>query len=116
MSDIKKRISRRESFIIASDGQFLGKLCLNKYDSESVCNEFGSYGNRYSSTSIFNQYSMYGSKYSALSPFSEYSRTPPLVYLRGSLWGTLTVNSWGYSKKLNPFNLNQWMHDNGLFY
>lgn len=116
MSDIDIRIRRRESFIVASDGQFLGKLCLNRFDSEGVCNEYGSYGSRYSSTSIFNQYSTYGSKYSALSPFNQYTHTPPMIYLRGVLWGVLTLNKWINASKLNPYELNSWMFNNGLYY
>ena len=114
MSDIDIRIRRRESFIVANDGQFLGKLTLNRFDSESVNNEFCPYGSRFSSTSIFNQFSVYGSKFSALSPFSEYTRTPPLLYLRGSLWGFLSLNNWIHGRRLNPYELNNWMADNGL--
>ena len=116
MSEIDIRIRRGESFIVASDGQFLGKLCLNRYDNDSIQNLYGHYGSRYSSTSIFNQYSVYGSKYSALSPFSEYSNTPPQIYLRGALWGVLTVNAYIYANKLNPYDLIKWMNDNGLYY
>lgn len=115
MSDLDIRIRRGESFIVASDGQFLGKLSLGKFDNESVSNEFGPYGSRYSSTSIFNQYSTYGSQYSALSPFSQYSHTPPKIYLRGSLWGVLTINNMASMRKLNPYELNTWMSQNGLY-
>lgn len=116
MNDLEKRIRRGESFLVASDGQFLGKLCLNRYDQDGVCNEYGRYGSRYSSTSIFNQYSTYGSVYSALSPFSQYTHTPPKVYLRGQLWGLLTVNTRIYARILNPHELNNWMAENGLNY
>ena len=50
------RVRRQESFLLAQDGQFLGMLSSNKYQSDSVMNEYGSYGSKYSSTSIFNQY------------------------------------------------------------
>lgn len=116
MNDIDIRIKRGESFLIASDGQFLGKLCLNKYDNDGICNAYGRYGSHYSSTSIFNQYSVYGSIYSALSPFSRYTQTPPKIFLRGSLWGVLTVNEMIYTMKLNPYNIVSWMQANGLYY
>ena len=32
INDFNNRIARCESFLIASDGQFLGKLSLNRYD------------------------------------------------------------------------------------
>ena len=116
MNDIDIRIRKGESFIVANDGQFLGKLCLNQFDSEGVCNEYGSYGSIYSSTSIFNQYSTYGSQYSALSPFNQFTQTPPKIYLRGLFWGLLTVNAWINARKLNPYELNSWMAENGLYY
>lgn len=116
MKSIDDRIQWGESFIVANDGQYLGKLCLNSYDHESICNDFGPYGSRFSSTSIFNQFSVYGSRFSALSPFNGFTQTPPRIYLRGAFWGVLTVNTWGYIPKLNPFDLNKWMSDNGLFY
>lgn len=113
---INDRIHRRESFIVASDGQYLGKLCLNRMDADSICNGFSPYGSRFSSTSIFNQFSVYGSRFSALSPFNEFTQTPPRIYLRGVLWGSLTVNSWVSFPKITPFELSKWMSDNGLYY
>lgn len=50
--------------LYGNDGQYLGKVSNNKYDSESISNPYGKYGSKYSSTSINNQYSNYGSKYS----------------------------------------------------
>ena len=54
--EYEMRVRRQESFLLAQDGQFLGMLSSNKYQSDSVMNEYGSYGSKYSSTSIFNQY------------------------------------------------------------
>ena len=39
MSSIEDKIRRGESFIVASDGQYLGKLCLNRFDEESIANQ-----------------------------------------------------------------------------
>ena len=50
--EYKMRVRRQESFLLAQDGQFLGMLSSNKYQSDSVMNEYGSYGSKYSSTSI----------------------------------------------------------------
>ena len=36
INDFNNRIARCESFLIASDGQFLGKLSLNRYDIDSI--------------------------------------------------------------------------------
>lgn len=51
--EYEMRVRRQESFLLAQDGQFLGMLSSNKYQSDSVMNKYGS---KYSSTSIFNQY------------------------------------------------------------
>ena len=61
--EFEMRVRRQESFLLAQDGQFLGMLSSNKYQSDSVINKYGSYGSKYSSTSIFNQYGQYGSRY-----------------------------------------------------
>ena len=50
INDFNNRIARCESFLIASDGQFLGKLSLNRYDIDSISYEYGLYGSIYSAT------------------------------------------------------------------
>lgn len=112
---VNDRIKNRESFLVANDGQFIGKLSLNRYDSESILNTYGLYGSSFSAKSIYNEYSVYGSRYSALSPFNPYTATPPKIYLRGSFWGLLTSNLYLYSRKITPMELNNWMVINGLY-
>ena len=56
-----------DSYLVAQDGQFLGKITDNQYDSDSILNEYGPYGSQYSNTSIFNEYSPYGSPYGQFS-------------------------------------------------
>ena len=83
---------------------YLGKLNASKYDSESIWNEYGSYGNSYSSTSIWNEYSSYGSDYSSYSPFNEYATYPPVIVdAQGNFYGYFTVNE--YKSKRAEFNL-----------
>jgi hypothetical protein len=53
--------------LYSRDGQYLGKVSNNKFDSESISNPYGKYGSKYSSTSINNNYSKYGSDYSTQS-------------------------------------------------
>lgn len=113
--NIANRIKNGESFIVASDGQYLGKLCLNTFDLESILNEFGPYGSQYSATSIYNQFSMYGSQFSSLSPFNSYTSTPPTIYLRGAKYGFLSVNNYLFGA-LNPQQIKNWMQYNGLYY
>jgi hypothetical protein len=81
------------AFLVANDGQYLGKLSSNHFDSESICNDFGSYGSRFSSTSIRQQFSSYGSDFSSLSPYDQFTSTPPLIIFEGQVVGYLTKNS-----------------------
>ena len=115
-NQIQQKVQLRESFLLANDGQYLGKLSLNVYDSESISNPYGSYGSVYSSTSIFNPYSSYGSPYSSLSPFNQYTSTPPSVYLRGRFFGYLTKNFYKGSNIIDPDNLKYWMREMQLTY
>ena len=67
-------------YLYSNDGKtYLGKLTTNKYDSESIFNEYGTYGSKYSTKSIFNEYGTYGSKYNTQSAFNPYATTPPII-------------------------------------
>ena len=109
-SDIRSR--QGESFIMADDGQYLGKLTSNEFENDSLLNEFGPYGSEFSSTSIFNEFSNYGSEFSSLSPNNEFSSTPPKIFINGKLYGYLTVNEFVIGKKINPKGIKQWIRDN----
>lgn len=111
--ELHRRMSRKESFLVAADNQFLGVLSSNKYMLESVTNEYGLYGSKYSSISIFNTYSVYGSQYNVLSPFNIYSKTPPRIILRGLLFGYLSVNRL-FQNRIDPKELTTFIYNNGL--
>ena len=115
IDDMNKRIERGESFIVANDGQFLGKLCLNRYDVDSILHQYGPFGSAYSVTSIYNKYSIYGSPYSSLSPFNPYTSTPPNIYLRGIMIGVLSVNLYLY-QSVDPNRIEEWMKSQNLYY
>ena len=51
----------RGASVVASDGTYLGKID-SSYDSESIFNDYGTYGNKYNSASIWNEYGTYGGK------------------------------------------------------
>jgi glutaredoxin-related protein len=104
--------TRGDSFIIADDGTFLGKLTSNDYDSDSLLNDYGPYGNEYSPKSIFNDYGTYGSEFSNQSPFNEFTSTPPKIYVNGKFYGLLTVNDILSGKKISPKGIKQWIRDN----
>lgn len=83
---------------------YLGKLNASEYDSESIWNEYGKYGNEYNSNCIWNEYGKYGNEYSNYSPFNEYASYPPvLVDAQGNFYGYFTVNK--YKSKRANFEL-----------
>ena len=89
--------------IIAEDGQMLGVITSNSYDTKSFLNEYGTYGSKYSSTSIWNEYGQYGGQYSSMSPFNSYTNTPPrIISPRGQIIGFLTVNKFK-SPSISPY-------------
>lgn len=111
--ELEIRIRRQESFLLAQDSQFLGMLSSNRYQYDSVMNEYGTYGSKYSTTSIFNQYGRYGSPYALYSPFNPYTSTPPKIILRGKNIGVLTMNTY-LQNGLNPHHLFDWIRKNRL--
>ncbi len=112
-TDIANRIRNRESFLLAADGNFVGKLTTNVYDQESICNQYGTYGSQYSAMSIWNQYSQYGSRYALYSVYNQYTMSPPAIYLRGVQVGYLTKNTYKY-KHIDPDNILVWMKQHNL--
>ena len=79
--------------LIAQDNKntFLGKI-TNSYDSESIFNEYGTYGSEYNSASIWNQYATFGSEYNSYSPHNSYTATPPMIIKNRKILGYLTAN------------------------
>jgi hypothetical protein len=98
--------------LIGDDGRFLGKITTNPYDTDSIGNEYGEYGNKFNINSIFNEFGTYGGKYSALSPFNRYTNTPPKIVLGTKVIGFLSVNS-SISNRLDPFVLIAWIKGKG---
>jgi len=114
-SELNRRIQNKESFLVANDGQYLGKLTLNRFDIESIANKFGNYGSKFSNVSIFNKFNNYGSKFSSLSPFNRFTATPPKIYLQGIKFGYLTKNRFvPDGQKVDPDELFSWLETKGL--
>lgn len=106
------RSIKSESFLMANDGTYLGKLTSNEFDADSLLNQFGPYGSEFSPKSIFNEFGPYGGEFSAQSPFNEFSSTPPRIFVNGNFYGYLTVNEFLSQKKINPKGIKQWIRDN----
>lgn len=113
LSELYKRQSKKSaindgSYLIAQDGQFLGKITSNKYDNDSILNPYGPYGSKYSPTSIFNPYSTYGSQYGNFSTNNPYASSPRL-FVNGVFKMHIGVNKYEIpriSPEVFIFNLN----------
>tara|TARA_B100000427_G_scaffold269541_1_gene235933 strand:+ start:227 stop:871 length:645 start_codon:yes stop_codon:yes gene_type:complete len=81
-----------------NNDEYLGCIGCSKYDSESICNEYGIYGSIYSSKSIFNPYSDFGNQYSEKSPWNDYSSSDsvPIVLSKNNSIQTVDNGFHGY--------------------
>jgi len=80
------------ALLFGDDGQYLGRF-TNRFDSQSVLNEFGTYGSRFSSTSTNNEFGTYGSNFSSLSAWNPFASRPPLIVRNGQFVAYYTVNT-----------------------
>lgn len=72
---------------------FLGCLNCDDYNSNSIWNEYGTYGNSYDSDCIWNEYGTYGDEYSQYSPWNDYATNPPVIVdNEGNFYGYFTTN------------------------
>jgi hypothetical protein len=69
--------------VVSNDQQFLGVVTSNRFNTDSLLNEYGPHGSRFSQVSILNAFGPYGGEYSALSPFNQYTSTPPMLVCEG---------------------------------
>ncbi len=92
--------------LFSDDNTFHGCLDCNKYESESVCNKYGTFGSKYSSVSIWNKYGL-GSKYDDNSPFSKYGNGLKVVDTKGNFYGTLSI-SYSGDQKMQEFLKSIW--------
>jgi len=75
--------------------EFLGCLNCSEYDSNSVCNGYGSFGNEFSSSGIWNEFAGFGNEFSSDSPWNEFSTSksvPVVVDRDGGFYGYFTIN------------------------
>mgnify|MGYP003384867725 CR=1 FL=1 len=79
--------------IIAQDDKntYLGRLA-NSYDSDSILNEYGTYGGEYNALSVFNEYGEFGSEYNQYSATNSYSSEPPMIIKDRKIIGYLSAN------------------------
>lgn len=90
---------------------FLGCLTCSEYDSNSVCNGYGSYGNEYGTSGVWNEYSGFGNEYSPESPWNEYSSSksvPVVVDRDGKFYGYFTINEFRTDSVAFSAEMKQW--------
>lgn len=85
-------VPRFGTTIVAFDGQFLGTINDNAFDSDSVANNFGDFGSQFSNTSIWNNFGTYGGEFGSLSAFNDFTTTPPRIFGNGIFVAYLTTN------------------------
>jgi len=78
--------------LLANEGTYLGKVSSNPFESESICNEFGTYGSEFASKSVRNEFGSYGSPFASQSAYNEFTSTPPRIIYQGGVVGYLTKN------------------------
>ena len=100
-----------ESFIEAEDGTFLGKLKPDRFDNESIFNQYGQFGSQYSPSSIFNKFSTYGNQFNTFSPYNQFSTHPPKLYVKGKFFAFLTKNQYKLPR-IDPDELLSWAEQN----
>ena len=110
---ISSFILGQDYLLYSDDNDYLGCLNCSKYNSQSICNKYGTYGNKYNSDSIWNKYGTYGSKYNSDSPWNKYSSNGPKIVDRdGDYYGRFSINihsGYKYSRDL----LKLYEHYNG---
>ena len=70
------------AIIIANDNEYLGKISKSQFDSDSINNQFGTYG----------------SEFSSLSPFNKFTSTPPKIYKENIFIAYLSVNTFMFPR------------------
>lgn len=84
--------STGDAYLLAGDGQYLGKITSDRSDPDALTNPYGRYGSHYSPYSIFNPSSPYGSSEGAFSIHNPHCATPPQLYLNGIPARRVTAN------------------------
>ncbi len=78
--------------VVGRDHTFLGVVSNNQYESQSICNQYGSFGSPYSQTSVWNKYGKYGGAYSDMGAYNSNAQKPPIVIQNGQPVAVLTKN------------------------
>ena len=73
---------------------YLGCLNCSPFASDSICNDFGKFGNPFSNDSIWQPFARFGNRFGAESPWNAYAAYPPVIVDReGNFYGYFTSNN-----------------------
>ena len=87
---------------------YLGCLTCSEFESDSLTNKFGTYGNKFSGESIFNKFGNYGGKFSDYSPCNKFASHPPIIVdENGNSYGYLTLNK--FNSPTTDANILNWL-------
>lgn len=75
--------------------KFIGSID-NKFNADSIANQFSVYGSQFSVDSINDTFGSFGSQFSAESAFNDYASNPPILVTPNGSWGYLTTNQYRY--------------------
>lgn len=89
---------------------YLGCVTCNRFDSDSIYNQFGNYGSRFSSTSIWNQFSDYGSPFNTYSACNAFATNPPIWLVGNQVLGELTLNQFR-TNRIRDAAVLAWLRD-----
>lgn len=83
----------RGAKVIAQDSKntYLGEVS-NSYNTDSIFNEYGTYGSEYNDKSVFNSYGNFGNEYNQYSATNSYSSEPPMLIKNQKVIGYLSTN------------------------
>lgn len=103
--------------LYSNDGKvYLGKCVTDGYDKDSIWYSVdiaGDYSSKYGSNSIWNEYGTYGGAYSQESAFSDYATNPPMIVdNNGAFVAYLTTNDW-IDNGWTIAELRQFVENNG---
>jgi hypothetical protein len=87
----------------STKAKVLGYISTSKYDSNSLANKYGEFGNKFNSDSIWNKFGNFGGKFQSNSPWNKFSTTAlEILYREGGstyIVGYLTANEFYAGKK-----------------
>ncbi len=101
-------LANAEILLFNSSNEYRGCLDCSRFDSNSICNRFGTYGNRFNSESIWNRFGA-GNRFDSESPWGRFGTGLKMVDREGNFYGYLSISING---ERNYRDLFRQLHEN----